>query len=491
MTTEMRIRNQSQQLYIRALSTAWRNAIQVHDPSLWLLRDPEAEEKMLRDADIAHAIEFRQAAVAGRQWNLTPRVERSPRSELAVMVGTELMGGIKKLTPALHLLSRAFFHGSRFARIHGQARRMNLGDGRERTWWVPVRLEDMDKRMFRIVRDEERREEEVRAHWERWDIARQEWRTETLADAMQTIRHVYQDDQGTLGHGRALREALGWIWVSKTEVFQEAMRAVEKHAGGTIHAKVDGLRDAESGLPNSTLISEYVSTLEDMRARHILVTDKSDDIEILSANAEGWQIFDQILDRMRSSVLTLVLGANLTTSADKGGSFALAEIQENSTETRVQSDREALEETITDDLLNCLWVKNAPNLRELGISDEMPRFSITQEKKQDPQERATVAQTLNAMGVDLSSEDLYEQTGFRRPEEGEDVIAGGSSQPALPGLFGGSSMRPFSRPPKSGSSTRAIIQGTKTGNSYRPTAAKATQPKTRRLKSREEQTAGT
>jgi hypothetical protein len=51
MTTELRVQNQSQNLYVRALSTAYRSGIQVHDPSLWLLREPELEEKMLRDAE--------------------------------------------------------------------------------------------------------------------------------------------------------------------------------------------------------------------------------------------------------------------------------------------------------------------------------------------------------------------------------------------------------------------------------------------------------
>ena len=75
MTTELRVRNQSQQLYVRALSTAWRNNVELHDPSLWLLREPELEEKMLRDADIAHALQYRRHQIAGQRWNCIPRVE--------------------------------------------------------------------------------------------------------------------------------------------------------------------------------------------------------------------------------------------------------------------------------------------------------------------------------------------------------------------------------------------------------------------------------
>ena len=438
MTTDLRVRNQSQQLYIRALSQVWRNGIQIHDPSTWLVRDAEAEEKMLRDADIAHAVGYRRHLIAGRQWTLTPLVESSPRAPVAVSVGTELLKGVKHFTDARLNLARAFFSGSRFARIHGQPRTLTIGDGKPRTWWVPTRLEDMDKRMYRIV-PEPHDGKKLAAHWERWDIPSQQFIPETSTDAVQTIRHVYQDDQATLGHGRALREALGWWWYAKTHVFQESLQAVERFAQGIITAKIDGARDAETGMPNQNLIDSWVDVLEDLRSRHVLVYDKSDQVETVQMNGEGWQLMAEIRGELRSTIMTLILGANLTTSADKGGSYALAEVQENSTEALVQYDRETLEETLTDDLLGCIWFKNHANLVELGLAEEKPRFSITQEKRQDPQERANVAGTLNQMGVDLSLDDLLEQTGFRKPDDGEDIIEGGSAQPAgmpgMPGLF--------------------------------------------------------
>jgi hypothetical protein len=447
MTTELRVRNQAQQIYVRALSTAWRNGIQLHDPSLWLLRDPELEEKMLRDADIAHAIGYRRHLIAGRQWNLTPRVDGSPRAPVAVAVGAELLDGIKHFTQARLNLARAFFSGARFARIHGATRTLVIGDGKPRTWWVPTRLEDLDKRMYRIVPTNDG--ETISAHWERWDIARQTFVPESLDDAAITIRHVYQDDQATLGHGRALREALGWWWYAKEHVFQETLQAVERFAQGILMAKIDGVRDADTGLPNTQLITEWRNVLEDLRARHVLVSDAADSVEHVSMNSEGWQLLHTVREELRSTIFTLILGANLTTSANEGGSYALAQIQENSTEALVQYDRETLEETLTDDLLGCVWFKNWANLAELGIAEEKPRFAITQEKRQDPRERSEVAATLNGMGVELSLEDVLEQTGFRKPESGEEIIER-APEPVDPfGLTSGSPL-PGSPPPSSG-----------------------------------------
>ncbi len=437
MTTDLRLHNQAREVYVRALTTAWANAVQLFEPSVWLARDPEAEEKMLRDPDIAHAVGFRRHLIAGRQWELVPSVPGSPRADLAVAVGTELLRKIRGFTGARYNLSRAFFSGARFARIHGDLRTLRIGDGKPRTWWLPVRLEDIDKRRMRIVPTHDRKDgtQKLGAKWQVWDVANAEWRDLLGADAMHMVRHVYQDDEGSLGYGRALREALGWTWYTKTHVMQESVQAVERFAQGIVHAKVEGSRDADSGKPNTEVVREWTRLLENLRSRHVLVSDKADEIEVISPSGEGHQILTTMRAELRSAVFTLVLGANLTTAASEGGSYALGEIQENSTEALVQFDRETLEESLTDDLIGCCWWRNHANLVDLGIVEEAPRFNIKQEKKLDPEVRARVASTLNGMGVDIASDDLYEQTGFRKPQQGEEVIAGriAPDPTALPG----------------------------------------------------------
>jgi hypothetical protein len=441
MTTELRVRSTAaQQLYVRALSMAYRNNVQLHDPSLWLLREPEVEEKMLRDADIAHAVGYRRHLIAGRQWELVPENQGSPRADMAVAVGGELLKRIQHFTQARLNLARAFFSGARFARIHGTHCIMPIGDGRPRCWWVPQRIEDADKRFYRIVPHRDERARKTDAHWERWSIDKDDWVPIDSLEWLHTIKHVYQDDQATLGHGRALREALGWWWYAKEHVFQESLQAVERFAQGILTAKVDGVRDAETGLPNRELIDAWREVLEDLRSRHVLVYDSSDQIEHVTMDSGGWQLLGEIRNELRSTIFTLVLGANLTTSAEKGGSYALAEVQENSTEELVQFDRETLEETLTDDLLGCVWYRNHANLVELGIAGEKPRLAIKQEKKLDPKERADVAAVLNGMGVQLSLDDVLEQTGFRKPDPGEEVVAPQMATPGFGDPFGGGGM---------------------------------------------------
>lgn len=435
MTFELRTRHQTQNFYVNALSSAWRGS-QLYDPTLWLTREPELEEKMLRDADIAHAIDFRSHLIAGNDWTVTPTVEGSERSPLVVQVATDLLGSVKHFTEARLNLARAFFSGARFGIVHGEAKTLTLGDGQPRTWWVPRRIEDVDKRSFRIAPSVDA-DGVITAQWERWDVGRMRWIPQTAEQSAVTIRHVYRDDAGSLGHGRGLREALGWWWYAKTHVFDETLTAVERFSQGLLRARIDGARDADTGLPNETVIREWRDLLEDLRGRHVLVHDKEDDVDMISLDGTGWQMLSDVRAELRTTITTLILGANLTTGASEGGSYALARVQENSTEALVQFDRSTLEETLTDDLIGCIWRKNWPNLVELGIAQEPPRFTIAQEKRQDPVQRAQVAQIVSGMGVQLSLAEVLEQTGFSQPEPGEPIVEP-QAQPqpgALPGLF--------------------------------------------------------
>ena len=448
MTSDLRQRHQSTQQYVQALASAFHDHQQLYEPSVWLARDPEIEDKMLRDADIAEAVSYRCALIAGRQWTLQPKSKGSPRAALSIDVGTQLLGELKRFSEARKLLARAFLHGQRFARIHGVVKPMEIGDGRTRNWWVPVRLEDVDKRWYRPIVD--MKGGDVSAHYERWNLGKRAWEVETLEDSVFTIRHTYQDEQGALGFGRGLRDALGWLWYAKANVWEESLRAAERFGGGTLHAKVSGLRDASTNLPNEEVQRAYIRKLTDMRGRHAIVTDREDEIEVIHGSGEGWQMLSDLREALRTMVKTLVLSANLTTSADKGGSYALGEIQENSTEALVQFDRESLEETLTDTLLRCCWYKNHANLAELDLVRHQPKFNIKQEKRIDPEKRAAVAKTAHEMGLPLAKEDVYEQLGFRKPQDDEEVLEGGApmgldGQPGVPrdpfDMFGLNRMR--------------------------------------------------
>ena len=331
MTQSLRAFHNARNDYVRAFSSVWRNHLELREPSLWLAREPEIVEKMLRDADIAAPVTLRCHMIAGRDWTLTPLIEESPRAEMAVFVATELLKGIRDFCSARYNLAMAFLYGRCFARIHCTPRKMGLGDGQERTWLVPTRLEDVDSRMVRTVPKLSPDGERLSAHYECWHTAAAEWRPLTRIQAMQLVKHTYHDNQRSLGYGQGLREALAWWWWAKTHIFSESLTAAERFAAGQMHAKVDGMRSASADDENAAVLAAYIEKLEDMRGNHVVATDKEDEIEILSPSGTGWQILTDLRAELKTTITTLVLGANIPTTATEGRSYALGMVQENTT----------------------------------------------------------------------------------------------------------------------------------------------------------------
>ncbi|NND85492.1 MAG: hypothetical protein HKN46_10135, partial [Acidimicrobiia bacterium] len=168
MSSELLQYNQAPELYLHSLTSAWRRD-RIRHGSHWHARDPEAAAKMLRNPTIAHAVNHRTSLAAGRDWALIPRNPSHPRAALAVAIGTELIGGIRKFTEARRKLARACFHGERYSLIHEALRPLAIGDGTVRNWYVPTRLEDQHGYRYQKIVDDPYAES-PKAHWQRWEI---------------------------------------------------------------------------------------------------------------------------------------------------------------------------------------------------------------------------------------------------------------------------------------------------------------------------------
>lgn len=441
MSTELRQYNNAQELYLQSIRAAWSRS-QIRYPSMWSGRDPDVEAKMLRDATIGLAVRHRCLLVAGREWDLQPMNPKDPVSDLAVAVARALLKPIKKFTDSRRTLARAFFHGSRYALIHTREKVLDIGDGKRRKWVVPVRLEDQNRLRYRKVIDDPSADK-VTAHWEKWAILGKDggtWQPVNDHEARMIIGHVFDDTEEGLGYGQGLREALGWPWYALTHANQETLGAIERFARGWVVAKIDKAAHAESGLPNNEVIRVWLKKLEQMQSRHVAVLSQDDTVEVVKGSSEGYQMLDNFVQRQENKVDRLVLAAKLPTGGggDNVGSLARAGVEESSTQAVVGGDRDGLEETLTDDLVGYIWWRNNANLVELGIQDEKPRFSINQEKVEEPEKVANTAAVFHGMGLPLATEDLYERGGFRQPEAGEDVLEGAVAPVAPPGGgFGG------------------------------------------------------
>lgn len=430
------------QRYAERLSDAIRYRDWVGDPSFALKSDATIYEKVLRDPVTAHAIRFRKHLVAGAEVRVEGASDR-PEDQAAAAVVEELLGNVMGFTDARISLAEAIFRGSAYAFVSGTRRVIEVGTlpgggaAPPQNWWVPERLVDVDRRRFRLVRPDPQRP----LAWEFWSAERSAW--EALAHPEWFIRSVHEDTEGSLSYGRGLLDTLYYCQSLKARLVQDAASAAERFGQGLIKVAVEGLRGAD-GRPvggdqrdGDSVASAWQEVMTRHRARHVLVHDSRDEVEVLQGIGEGAGLIKQLLDYVDNALVTTVLGSTLPTLEGDGGSRALGEVQENSTEALVQADRARLADDLTRDLVGLLWRLNRPQLEAQVGRARMPRVKIDQRKREDPDAAAELIAKLLAAGVALRKDEVYDKVGFTVPLPGEDVIEGaGGVVPQLGGLGG-------------------------------------------------------
>jgi hypothetical protein len=397
-------------LYVNALESAYKHWIEVYDPDYGLAQDPDVYALLRRDPETAHAMTYRRQLVAGTRYRIVPASDSDADRRAATIV-EQLFKKIRNFTAARFGLADAVFRGSAWTRIVGSFQTMKMpGSAEARLWWCPTRLVNVDKRRFRQGHLD--RNEPVR--WELYSVERGQW--EPLGQERRNfVRVAYDQDEESLGHGRGLVEAIYQYQYAKAKVLAEGLEGLERWAQGVIEAEVDDERLGGKNLStNREAAAEWLSVFDKMRARHSLVHRKGDKVTMLDGPAVGHEMVMDFLTYLANGIRLVVLGANLPTSANSGGSYALAEVQENSTEATVDYDRDQQDEGINHDLMPRVWSLNRANLIAEGLEDaEMPRYEIASRMRRDPATTAMAVATLINAGVrGLREDEVMDVLGF-------------------------------------------------------------------------------
>jgi hypothetical protein len=423
-------------LFVRALSSAYKRVPRVYDPDYALSRDSDVYEKLLKDSVIAHAVAQRKHMVAGSRWQCEP-YNKQPENKLAAQVMEEILGCIENFDAARFNLAEAIFRGSTYAFIEGSRQVQGFYDRIPRMWWVPNRIRDLTKYRIRQVSTlvDGRDGKTLQVHFELWNLASERWERIKPENERAMVQHLYDDTEETLGYGRGLVSKIYHYWRAKEIVLTENLNAIERFAQGLIVAKIDGLREGSS--TNASLVNSAIDALEKHKARHILAVGKEDDVQMLSGSGEGHQLFESMRKYLDEAIRVLVLGASLPSSATEGGSYALAEIQENSTQALIGYDRKIMAQTLNKTLVNLVWQSNRAALEQIGLGGATPpRLHIIDEKISDPKKEAEITEILLRSGMDLKADETYELVGRTAPAPGDDVIEGQKPVQQMPGLPG-------------------------------------------------------
>ena len=332
------------------------------------------------------------------------------------------------MAESLYELAEAVVQGRKFAFVKGEYRWIRVAGFPLFEWWLPTMLQDIDARRWRLApvysEDPGRPgKQTLSTRWELWSVERAAW--ENVENPEWFIKHCYQDEEGRLGYGRGLAEAIYFYWWAKGHTLQEVLQAIEKWAQGITIAKIDGLVPGSAGRTNDAQRQQYLDVLKEMKSRHVLAIDKRDDVEIKETSGTGHEMGLQWVKYFDESMTRLITGSVRPSGGGQGGTYGQGKVEQDTTESLIQFDRVLLGDTLTRDLVGLLMRMNAEPLARFGLGEaRSPRWTIPQERREDPVQSAQVITSVLPHGIKLRSDEVYRKLGFTQPRPGDKVIEG-------------------------------------------------------------------
>tara|TARA_R100000963_G_C4643949_1_gene107733 strand:- start:1207 stop:2529 length:1323 start_codon:yes stop_codon:yes gene_type:complete len=430
-------RNFNSELYNRALSSAYRIWTRLYDPDYALSREPDVWEKLRRDATITQSVDTRLHLVAGRQWHIEAARDEEEDKKVSSIVG-DILKHIRNFTEARYELAQAIFRARSYAYIEGKPETRTFGDGKPRTWWIPYRLRDVDRRRIRYRPEhgvDKEGLETVKVIQEMWSVIRM--RYEPFDKADQFVKIVYRNEEARLGYGRGLMDSMYFYWWMKSIVWREGLQGLERWSQGILIGKIDSYREGSTSKTNESVRDDLYSALHEMRSRHVIVVGKEDEIEVKDGGMAGHEMVMNFIKYMDEKLIALILGSTIPFGGGSGGgSYARARVEEATTNSLIQFDRDKLDESLSDDLIGLVWRLNYKNFVDMGCENaQPPKFRTQPEKREDPTAAAAIIAQLAAIGLPLKTEEVYSKIGFSPPSDGDEVFEGKPKEAVeIPGL---------------------------------------------------------
>jgi len=247
------------------------------------------------------------------------------------------------------------------------------------TWNVPYRLAEVDKRRLRIERD---LEDKTKLYWTIWCpvvdqylILEDRAETPTASLAVQDFVWYWYTDDEQSPYYKGMGETLYSLAYMKQRVLQY-WAELSEHFGRPImiatidaaRAAVDAATSGGAGVQDaSTIVSNWISLLENMRSRHVAVKPNHDSIDVIEGGSVGQNILQQLIEYLDNKIQLLILGAELTTMAPGVGSYALGQVHKSATDSIVLYNRQNIEEIIERDLIYDFYLRNKYNFQRLGL----------------------------------------------------------------------------------------------------------------------------
>jgi len=415
-------------IYDYALSAMYRNGYRLYDPSYPMAHEEDIWNVFRRDPIILAAIEQMLSGIVCRGWTCVADGER-PIDKTAARVMRDLIKKINGFTSARRELACARILGRAYQYIEGERQWIRVSDSPLRlNWWVPLRLRDVDRRRVHYkpvaIPQAPAIPEKYGVVMMLWNVARGNWAP--LDDPAHFVKLIVSDEEGRLGYGHGLMEAMYFYLYAKGIALKEDLQGLKRYAQGLPIVGIDGARSADTNTPNDVVVQSWLEAFETMQAKDGIVYDKQDVFNVLWPTGAGHtQIFDN-LEYFDSALTRLITGSirpsgGAVRATGHGGQ---AETEAETSASIYDYYREVVDEVLTRDLISLVWRQNAINFRLLGLAEaNCPKFMSTEKPNENAIE---TLQVLTGARRDLKLEVLtseaYEKLRLTRPSPGDETL---------------------------------------------------------------------
>ncbi|MCX4025063.1 DUF935 domain-containing protein [Endozoicomonas sp. SM1973] len=157
-------------------------------------------------------------------------------------------------------------------------------------------------------------------------------------------------------------------------------------------------------------------------AAAILPRTMAIEFQEISHTASGSDAFARLAEWIDRQLSKAVLGQTMT--ADDGSSHAQAQVHDEVRQDIIDADAKQLATTINRDLIKPYIDLN------YGVQEEYPRIKISLPESYDTENLADNLAKLVPLGLKVSQQEVLSKLGLSEPQEGEELLAAPSTQPA-------------------------------------------------------------
>lgn len=220
------------------------------------------------------------------------------------------------------------------------------------------------------------------------------------------------EEEGRIIFGLGLHDVLYPTWFAKQIILRMDLRYLERFGNPT--------RIGKYPRKNNESREALRQLIDDLSHEQIALfpSDEGYELEHYEAAGGGHRGFQDLIDYFDRQFSKAYLGSTLLLDIGDVGSYSLGRIHERTTFGRVaEYDHAAIASTFNTYLIPWLFeLNNWPKAF-------MPSFAFTMKESQDIAEVIEALRVLQTMGYSVSAEMVSEQTGFRKPREGETILS--------------------------------------------------------------------